>query len=94
MRKSGPVSGLLLIDVQTEGGRIRESRGKGNRGETVFDGLPATKGASADAALSSPSDAYGATSPWRGRIEDVDALPLRSPYYLIFPRQGEVAREA
>ena len=62
---------------------------KCNRGETVFDGLPATKGALAHAALSSPSDAYGATSPWRGRIAKVS---MRSQ--TILPRQGEVAREA
>ena len=67
---------------------------KCNRGETVFDGLPATKGASADAALSSPSDPYGATSPWRGRIVEADALPIRSRRYLILPRLWEVARKA
>ena len=56
---------------------------KCNRGETVFDGLPATKGASADAALSSPSDAYGATSPWRGGLPRLACARKRS-----FPARG------
>jgi len=62
---------------------------KCNRGVAGFPATAITKGI-----LSSPSVTFGATSPLRGRIVDVDALPLRSPRDLILPCQGEVARKA